>query len=82
MLMQAIGSGPHHYCIVFNSSPHFYTKIKLILYSLLQEKMFLYPIDARLEGPFLHEPWLSRDRVIHAHPSLTEEEYVASFVRF
>ena len=40
------------------------------------------PKDARLEGPFLHAPWLSRARAIHARPSLTKEEFVANFVHF
>ena len=82
MLMGAFEISPQRYCIVFDSSPNFYSKLKLILYSLPQEKMFLYPANARLEGPFLQEPWLSRARAIQAHPSLTEKEYVASFVHF
>ena len=56
MLMEAIGVGLQRYCIVFDSSLDFYSKRKLILFSLPQEKMFLYPGDAGLEGPFLHEP--------------------------
>ena len=82
MLMEAVGVGPQRYCICFESSPDTYSKLKLVLSSLPQEKMFLYPVDVRLEGPFLHEPWLSRARVIHAHPSITEEEYQANFVHF
>ena len=80
--MKAVGTGPQRYCINFDPSPGFYSKLKLVLSSLLQEKMFLFPIDARLEGPLLHEPWLSRARVLHAQPSLTIEEYVANFVNF
>ena len=82
MLMGAVGVGPQHYCICFEDSLAFYSMFKLILYSLSQEKMFLYPVDARLGGPFLHEPWLSKARAIHAHPSIIEEEYGASFVHF
>ena len=48
MLMEAVGVGPQCYCIVYDSSPNFYSKLKLIIYSLSHEKMFLYPIDARL----------------------------------
>ena len=80
MLMEAIGVGPQCYCIEFNSTLDFYSKLKLVLSSLPHEKMFLYPTDTRLEGPFSHKPWLSRARAIHAHPSLIEEEYVANFV--
>ena len=82
MLMEAVGVGPQHYCICFEDSLAFYSKLKLILYSLAQEKMFLYPTDVRLGGPFLHEPCLSRARAIQAHPSITQEEYVASSVHF
>ena len=82
MLMEAIGVGPQHYCICFDHSPNTYRKPKLLLYSLPQEKMFIYLANARLEGPFLHEPWLSRARAILSCPSLTRDEYVASFVHF
>ena len=82
MLMEAVGVGPQRYCIIFYSSCDFYSKLKIILYSLPQEKMFLYRADAKLEGHFLQEPWLSRARAIHAHPSLTEEEYVVSLAHF
>ena len=40
--------------------------------------MFIYPTYARLEGPFLHEPWLSRARATQSRPSLTRDEYVAN----
>ena len=79
-LIEALGVGPQHYCICFDPSPNTYMKLMLLLYSLPQEKMFIYPIDVRLECPFLHEPWLSRARAIQSCPSLTREEYVASFV--
>ena len=80
MLMEAIGVGLQHYCIIYDSSLDFYSKLKLILYSLPEAKMFLYPSDARLEGPFLQEPWLSRARAIHTRPSIIVEEYVANFL--
>ena len=82
MLMEAFEVGPHWYCICFDDSPEFYNMFQLILYSLPQERMFLYPAGLILGGPFLHEPWLSRARAIQSHPSLIEEEYVASFVHF
>ena len=82
MLMEAIAAGPYQYYIVVNSTLNFYSKLKLVLSSLPQEKMFLYPTDARLEGPFLHDPCLSRARVLHAQPSIIAEEYVANFVNF
>ena len=83
MLMEVVGvGGPQCYCIYFDDSPEFYNMFQLILYSLLQERMFLYPAGSTLGGPFLHEPLLSRAGAIQSCPSLTEEEYVASFVYF
>ena len=59
MLREVIGIGPQRYCIVFNQAPSFYSKLKLILAYLPIEKMFLYPPQESLGGPFLREPWLS-----------------------
>ena len=78
MLMEAFGVGPQRFCICFDPS----VELKLLLYSLPQEKMFIYPTNARLEGPFLHETWLSRAQAIQSRPSLTRDEYVANFVHF
>ena len=80
ILREAIGIAPERYCIFFHQGPEFYSKLKRLMSSLPQEKMFLYPAIARLEGPFLHEPWLSQGRAIRAHPSLTYAEYHANFV--
>ena len=82
MLMEAVGLVPQCYYISFDPSLDTYRKLKLFLYYLPQENMFIYLADARLEGPFLHEPWLSRARGIQSRPSLTRDEYVASFVHF
>ena len=82
MLMEVVRVRPHHYCICFDDTLEFYSMFRLILYSLPQEKMFLYPAGSTVGGPFLREPWLSTARAIQPRPSLTEEEYVASFVPF
>ena len=82
MLMEAVKHGPQCYCIVCDSSPGFYNFLKIILYFLVHKKMFLYPDGTTLGGPFLHEPWLSKAQALQAQPSITEEEYVASFVHF
>ena len=79
--MKVIGVGLQRYCIVFNLSLDFYSKPKLILYFLPQEKMFLYPAGTMIGGPFLHEPWSSRAQAIHAQPFIIEEEYLANFER-
>ena len=81
MLMEVVGVGPQRYCIFFEDTPTFYSMFKLILYSLPQEKMFLYPAGTMLGGPFLHEPWLSRAQALQAQPSITREEYAANFER-
>ena len=71
MLKEAVGVGPQRYYIYFHHAPVFYSKLKLIMTYLPKEKMFLYPASARLEGPFLQEPWLSRGCAISSRPSLT-----------
>ena len=84
MLMEGVGIGPQRYCICFDDTsddfPKVFRLLQLVLYALPQERMFIYPAGSILRGPFMHEPWLSRARVIQSRPSLTEEEYVASFV--
>ena len=57
MLMEVVKVKPQQYCIYFDDSLEFYNMFQLILYSLLQERMFLYPAGSTLGGPFLHEPW-------------------------
>ena len=88
MLLEAVGQGPQRYCIRFDDSdedfsddhPEYYRRLQLVLYALPQERMFIYPTGGTLKGPFLHEPWLSRAKTIQSHPSITEEEFAASFV--
>ena len=80
MIQEMMGLGPQRYCVFFNSTPNFYSKLKLIMSSLPQEKIFLYPAIARLEGPFLQEPWLTRGRALCSRSSLTFDEYHANFV--
>ncbi len=80
MLKEIIGIGPQRYCIYFSPGPDFYQKLKLIMTYLPREKMFLFPSDTRLAGPFLREPWLSRGRAICARPSLTAAEFYDNFI--
>ena len=84
MLMEAVGLGPRRYCIRFDDTyddfPEVYRLLQLVSYALPQVQMFIYPAGSILRGPFLHEPLLFRARAIQSRPSLTEEEYVASFV--
>lgn len=79
MLKEVVGLEPQRYCVVFNRTPTFYSRLKLIMNYLPQDKMFLYPAQANLGGPFLQEPWLSRSRDLCSRPSITFEEYVANF---
>ena len=53
MLKEVAGVGPQQYCIVFNNASNFFSKIKMILGYLPIEKMFLYPVQESLGGPFL-----------------------------
>ena len=59
MLKEAAGVGPQRYCIALNSASNFFSKLKIILAYLPIEKIFLYPAQESLGGPFLQEPWLS-----------------------
>ena len=59
LLKEAVGLGSLQYCIVYHLGREFSKKLKTIMFFLPLEKMFLYPSNATLEGPFLQEPWLS-----------------------
>ena len=52
MLQEAVGIGPQRYCVVFNQAPHFYSKLKLVMSCLPNEKMFLYPAGTDLTRHF------------------------------
>ena len=79
MLKEAAGVGPQQYCIFFNSAPSFFSKLKMIMAYLPIEKMFLYPAQESLGGPFLQEPWLSRGQLLCSRPSISCEEYISNF---
>ena len=79
MLKEAAGLGPQRYCIIFNSTSNFFSKLKMILAYLPIEKMFLYPAQESLGGPFLQEPWLSRGQLLYSHPSISRKEYISNF---
>ena len=79
MLREVAGIGPQRYCIVFNQASSFYSKLKMILAYLPVEKMFLYPAQESLGGPFLQEPWLSQGQLLYSHPSISCKEYIANF---
>ena len=79
MLREVAGIGPQRYCIVFNQAPSFYSKLKMILAYLPIDKMFLYPAQESLGGPFLQEPWLSQGHLLCSQPSISCEEYMVNF---
>lgn len=81
MIKEFVGIAPERYCIMFYDDPRFYSKLKLLMSCLPEEKMFLYPATAVLGGSFLQEPWLSRGRALRSRPSLTFEEYMEIFTR-
>ena len=80
LLKEAVGLGPRRYCVCFERTPLFYVNLMLVMTYLPRHKMFMYPTGTRLEGPFLREPWLSRERVICSRPTLTLDEYNTNFV--
>ncbi len=80
MLKEIIGIGPQRYCIYFNPGADFYRKLKLIMTYLPQEKMFLFPGETRLGGPFLQEPWLARGQALLSRPSLSLGDFHENFV--
>ena len=79
MLKEAAGIGPRRYCVAYHCAPYFYNRLQLLMIYLPFEKMFLYPAQESLEGPFLQEPWLSQSRDLCSRPSITFDEYVANF---
>ena len=79
MLKEAVGLGPQRYCVAYHRASYFYSKLQLLMVYLPFDKMFLYPAQESLGGPFLQEPWLSWSHDHCSCPSITFEEYVASF---
>ena len=79
LLKESLGLGSTRYCVLWDSGPYFYSRLKMIMSFLPHEKMFLYPAGTPLEGPFLSEPWLSRGRALCSRPSLTFTEFHDSF---
>ena len=53
LLKEAVVLGPLRYCIVHQSGLKLLKRLKTIMFFLPLEKMFLYPANATLEGPFL-----------------------------
>lgn len=81
MLAEKFDIGPERYCINYprRRGPEFYSLLKLVMFFLPHEKMFIFPIGTRLEGSFLQEPWLSRGRALSLRPSLTFQEFNNEF---
>ena len=80
MLREAIGIAPQRYCVVGYPDDQFFRRLQLLLTCLPEEKIFLHLAVARLGGPFLREPWLTRGRALLARPTLTTREFHDSFV--
>ena len=80
MLKEIIGIGPQRYYVYYHPGVDFYRKLKLIMTYLPHEKMFLYPGEVRLGGPFLQEPWLSRGQALWSRPSLSFEVFHDNFI--
>lgn len=80
ILNEALGIGPERYCVYYHPGPEFYRRLQYIMANLPREKMFLYGLEGRLEGPFLREPWLSRGRELLARPSISMATFHDYFV--
>ena len=79
LLKEAVRLGSSWYCICHNWGCDFYKQLKVIMSFLPFEKMFLYPTNATLEGPFWQEPRLSQGRILTAQASLTFNEFHNNF---
>ena len=77
MLKEAIGLGPHHYCIIKSYNLDFENLLMLTLLYLPKKKNCMYPEKETLEGPFLHSPWDILGRRIYAPPSISIDCYLA-----
>ena len=76
---EGLGLGPQRYCLVFDRDPYFHRFLAVILAFLPRHKMFMYPNNVVLGGPFTHEPWLSRLRTVCSRPSLSPKEFQTHF---
>ena len=57
MFKEAIGLGPCRYCIIRSYNLDFENLLMLTLLYLPRDKLYIYPEEETLEGPFLHSPW-------------------------
>ena len=81
MLREALGIGPGRYCVFVHSAYSFNCKMKLLLSSLPNDKVFLYPAGTKLRGDFSQGPWFSKIRAIQARPSISYDAYHESFCK-
>ena len=56
MLKEAIGLGPHHYCIIHSYNLDFENLLMFTLLYLPKAKFCMYPEEETLGGPFLYSP--------------------------
>ena len=64
MLKEAIGLGPHCYCIIHSYNLDFENLLMLTLLYLPKTKFCMYPEEETLGGPFLYSPWDAMGRRI------------------
>ena len=77
MLKEAVGLGPHCYCIIKSYNVDFENLLMLTLLYLPKEKFCMYPEEETLEGPFLHSPWDTLGRRTCVRPSISISCYLA-----
>lgn len=59
VIREAMGLGPHHYCIIRSAAPNFESKVLLLARYLPRERLSIRPIGPPLGGPFLQPHWRS-----------------------
>ena len=77
MLKEAIGLGPHWYCIICLYNLDFENLLMLTLLYLPKAKFCIYPKEETLGGPFLYSPWDAMGRRICGGPSISIDCYLA-----
>ena len=77
MLKEAIGLGPHCYCIICSYNLDFENLLMLTLLYFPKAKFCMYLEEETLGGPFLYSPWDAMGRRICDRPSISIDCYLA-----
>ena len=58
VIKEIMGVGPEKYCVINNRTPHFESRLFLLVHFLPSSKFCIYPPALNLGGPFSRSPWL------------------------